>query len=292
MDHFWLNEGFTVWAERRILEALHGWDSVALEWASGQRGLELDLGRFGLDSPLTCLRMNLAGIDPDEVFSRIPYEKGARFLTLLERTVGRSRFDRFVREYMDRFRFTSITSEEFVAFVDERMPGASLAVDAHAWLFLPGIPANAPVFRSEALEALAALAAGWSAGLRPLPGQAASWSPAETLVYLQRLPRELPASDCAWLDATLGLSSRGNYEILVEWLTIAAGSDYETAFPRLREVLMQVGRMKYLRPLYGALGRHPRSRVLAREVFAAASESYHSLSRRVVESVIETYPAD
>jgi hypothetical protein len=47
--------------------------------------------------------------------------------------------------------------------------------------------------------------------------------------------------------------------------------------------------MKYLRPLYAAMGRHPRTRALAREVFAAAAPRYHSLSRRVAASVIEKY---
>jgi hypothetical protein len=82
---------------------------------------------------------------------------------------------------------------------------------------------------------------------------------------------------------------RGNHEILVEWLVIAAGSDHEPAFGKLREVLARVGRMKYLRPLYTALGRHPRTRSLARDILAAASPGYHALSRRVVESVMAKY---
>jgi leukotriene-A4 hydrolase len=94
---------------------------------------------------------------------------------------------------------------------------------------------------------------------------------------------------CHDLDARLDLADRGNYEILVEWLTIAAGSDYEPAFARLREVLMKVGRMKYLRPLYTALGKNKRTRALAGEIFASAREGYHSLSRRVIETVMEKY---
>jgi hypothetical protein len=101
----------------------------------------------------------------------------------------------------------------------------------------------------------------------------------------------LSQADCAWLDEHFKLMGRGNHEILVEWLTLAANADYEPAFPRIREVLLRVGRMKYLRPLYGALGQHARTRALAREIFAAASPGYHGLSRRVVQSVLETYPA-
>ncbi len=289
MEHFWLNEGFTVWAERRLLEALHGEEATVLAWAIGENALEESLDRFGRESPLTRLRTELRGTDPDDAFSSIPYEKGARFVTLLEREAGRPAFDRFMREYVARFRFTSITTEEFLAFLEERLPGLAARVGAREWLYEPGMPANAPVFRSARLEALVRLASEFPRGERPSADAVRGWSPAETLVYLQNLPRPIEREGCAWLDGALSLGSRGNHEILVEWLTIAAGSDYEPAFPRLREVLLGVGRMKYLRPLYAAMGRHPRTRALARALFAEASPRYHALSRRVAASVIEKY---
>jgi len=289
MDHFWLNEGFTVWAERRILEALHDSASAVISWAIGQNALDESIERFGADSPLTLLRTDLRGVDPDDAFSSIPYEKGARFVTLIERTVGRERFDRFMRNYMDRFRFTSITTEEFLDFLEQKLPGTAGRIEADRWLHQPGMPPNAPVFRSAALEELTTLARGWESGARPTQDQLRRWSPNELLVYLQHLPRQLDRASCAWLDSNLKLTSRGNYEILVEWLTIAAGSDYEATFERIQQVLSRVGRMKYLRPLYTALGKHPRTRALAREIFAAVGPSYHNLSRRVVESIQEQY---
>ena len=96
---------------------------------------------------------------------------------------------------------------------------------------------------------------------------------------------------CAWLDENLHLTGRGNHEILVEWLTIAVGSDYEPAFGKTREVLTHVGRMKYLRPLYTAMGKRPRTQKLAREIFAAEGPSYHAVSRRMVEAILEKFPA-
>ena len=289
MEHFWLNEGFTVWAERRLLEALHGEEATVLSWAIGEKALEESMERFGRGSPLTRLRTELGGTDPDDSFSSIPYEKGARFVTLLERTAGRARFDRFMRGYMARFRFTSITTEEFLEFLEAELPGLAARVDAKSWLYEPGLPANAPVFRSARKDSLVALGQGFARGERPSPSAIAGWTTAETLVYLQSLPREIDGPGCAWLDTAMGLTGRGNHEILVEWLTVAAGSDHEPAFARLREVLLTVGRMKYLRPLYGAMGRHERTRALARAVFAEAAPRYHGLSRRVATSVIERY---
>jgi aminopeptidase N len=289
VDHFWLNEGATVWAERRIVEALHGEEAAALGWAIGEKALQAEFQRFGAEAAVTRLRNDLTDTDPDEVFSSIPYEKGARFLVLLERTVGREKFDAFVRRYIEKFRFTSITTEEFMGFVEEELPGAAEEVGAQQWLYEVGMPENAPVFRSAQLEALNALADGFTGGERPDAAQIEAWSPAEMLVYLQRLPRPLEEEQCRWLDEKLELTGRGNYEILVEWLTIAAASDYEPVFERVREVLLRVGRMKYLRPLYKALGASPRTQALAREVYAAASPGYHELSRRVSEAAIDNY---
>jgi len=83
MDHFWLNEGFTVWAERRMIEALHGPEVALLGWAIGEAALSASVERFGAASPFTRLRTDLAGLDPDDAFSAIPYEKGSRFLAFL-----------------------------------------------------------------------------------------------------------------------------------------------------------------------------------------------------------------
>jgi len=286
MEHFWLNEGFTTWAERRILAALRGNDVEVLAWAIGQHALDAAIARFGGDSPLTRLRTQLHGVDPDDAFSTIPYEKGARFVVVLERAVGRERFEQFLHDYMQRFQFQSITTEEFLQFLDVQLPGMAEQVLAPQWLYEAGMPPNAPVFTSVKLEELRSLAQAWTVGARPTAAQVQQWSPLEVLVFLQHLPRELDHASLAWLDAQLHLTGRGNYEIVVEWLTIAAGSDYEPVFGRIREVLTQVGRMKFLRPLFVALGKHARTQRLGREIYDTAQATYHSLSRRVIEMVM------
>jgi leukotriene-A4 hydrolase len=289
MDHFWLNEGFTTWAERRILDALHGEKASALRWAIGQKALEESVARFGADSPLTKLRTDLRGVDPDDAFSSIPYEKGARFVAVIERQIGRERFAQFMRKYLQTFRFTSITSEEFIAFLEKELPGISAAVDSEAWLHGTGIPSNAPIFKSEKLDELIMAAEVFATGRHPSAQQVRNWDSNELLVFLQHLPRQLDRESLDWLDQNLGLTRRGNYEVLVEWLTIAAGSDYDPVFDRVREVLLEVGRMKYLRPLYAALGRHGRTQVLAKQIYEHGKASYHSLSRRVIETEIAKY---
>jgi len=288
-EHFWLNEGFTVWAERRILRALRGEEAAALAWAVGQKDLEEALARFADKPELTRLRTRLAGVDPDDAFSGVPYEKGARFLIVLERAVGEDAFAAFVKAYMRRFRFRSATTEAFCAFVEESFPGLLAKANADAWLNEPGLPADAPRFVSPRLEELAALAAAWADGRRPPADAARSWGASELLVYLQRLPRALSAAECAELDVALALSGRGNAEVLVQWLCLAAASGYAPAFPAARRLLSTVGRMKYVRPLYQALGKTPAGRALARETFASAAPTYHALTRRAAEAVLAAY---
>ena len=142
------------------------------------------------------------------------------------------------------------------------------------------------MFASAKLEELRSLAQAWTAGTRPTVAQLQQWGPLEVLVFLQHLPRELEHASLAWLDTQLHLTGRSNYEILVEWLTIAAGSDYEPVFDRIREVLTRVGRMKFLRPLFVALGTHTRTRQLGREIYNTAQATYHSLSRRLITAVM------
>ena len=290
MEHFWLNEGFTVYAERRILEALQGSERAALEWSIGQRGLDEELTRFGANSPFTRLRGELSGVNPDEVYSRIPYEKGARFLVALERAVGRERFDPFLREYMKRFHFTSITTEDFLQFLKERLPDAVEKVDIQPWLYGSGMPDHAPTFHSKKLEELMNLAKGWSKGTRPSAEQIRDFGPKELLIFMQNLPEEVSQDDCRWLDATFKLTSQGNYEILTEWLVLSIRSNYEPAFDRVKRMVKEVGRMKYLRSLYTALSKNERTRLLARELFEENEKNYHPISQRLVHSILTASP--
>lgn len=291
-NDFWLNEGFTVYAERRILEKLYGAGHVALEAGVGRIELDHEIARFGATSPLTKLRTDLAGIDPDEVFSLIPYEKGFLFLTLLERTAGREAFDAFLTEYLRRYRFRSVTTADFEATIESMLPGLLAKVGAAEWIEGPGIPANAPLFAAEALDTITALAKRWPEGGRPLESVAGKWSANEWHLYLRALPATLPAADCAWLDQTFALTARKNLEVACAWLTIAAASGYAPARPRIREVLLSVGRMRYLKPLFRALGSRADSLDFAKQVFAEAESGYHTIAAGGVRQILaEAKPA-
>ncbi len=287
MEDFWINEGFTVWAERRILEALEGSEFVALHAANGRTDLEAAMADFGPDSPYTQLKTPMEGVDPDEVYSLVPYEKGFLFVTLLEQTLGREPFDAIIGRYMERFRFTSITTEELLQFLEEEAPGLLERVGVQEWVYEKGLPANAPVFSSGVLEEIRALASKWDDGVRPDQAVAEGWSPEVWLLYLNALPKVLQPEDCTAMDDTYGLSTSGNYEILVAWLTLAIRSGYDQTLPRVREVLTTVGRAKFLRPLYHELLAREELHPFAHEVFGEMKDRYHTLARVAIAGIFD-----
>lgn len=280
-EHFWLNEGFTVFAERRILEALAGPEVSALHGALGRRALDSALQHFRAHPQLTSLRTHLAGVDPDEAFSQIPYEKGYLLLRAMEDAAGRPAFDEFLRRYLATYRFRALTTEEFVAFAEKELPGVLTKVDAEAYLHRPGVPPGAPSPRSLRLETMDALR-----GKVPTPEQAKDWTPAEWQLYLESLPQETPRDVFQQLDARFSLTQSRNSEVLVAWLVSALRAGWEPAVARTKTFLGEVGRMKYLKPLYGVLSASHAHRSLARELFKRHGERYHPIARQGVELIL------
>lgn len=279
-EDFWLNEGFTVFAERRILEVLEGPEMVALHAAVGRQALDEAVANFRDRPQLTRLRTKLQGVDPDDAFSQVPYEKGFLFLRALEDAVGRPAFDGFLRRYMEAFRFQSVTTEELLALVRTELPGALEAVDAPRWVDGEGVPPGAPVARSSRLERVEALKAQV-----PPPG-AKDWSPWEWQVYLNHLTRPSPAELMTELEERFHLTRAANPEVLVAWLTVAIRSGHVPAVRRAEELLGEVGRMKYLKPLYAALIAGPGTRPVAEACARRYRPRYHVIAAAGVEALL------
>lgn len=281
-EHFWLNEGGATYAERRIVEATWGEDSAALDWTLGRRELDEAMQRLadrGLWE-LTRLHPILAGVDPDDSYTVVPYEKGALLLRALEEAAGRDVFDRFLRTYLGTYRFRVLTSEEFATFARQHLPVAALErVDPDKWLYQPGLPQDAPVFRSDRLERIEALD-----GAAPDDGLATSWSAVEWQLYLEGLATPAPLDLLIDLDRRFSLSRTANDDVREKWLVLAIRSGYPPAFELTEAMLGRVGRMKYLRPLYATLAK--RDRASAQRVFDRYAERYHPIARQVIGMVL------
>ena len=281
-EHFWLNEGFTVYAERRIVEAIYGDPRATLDAALGFRDLKTAVDRFATRPELTKLRTHLQGIDPDESFSEIPYEKGFLLLRTLEQAVGRDAFTRFLQRYIAKFRFQSITTEQFLTFGEAELDGGLNRVGIASWLNEPGIPENAQSPRSARLDLIlknseSILPESIGRGLT-----ATEWQ-----LYMESIRIPAPIVFLEEMDRIFNLSQSHNFEILVAWLTLGIKSEYPPAIERTQLLLGEVGRMKYLKPLYGALLKYGHADI-ARAMFAKHSAGYHPIAQSVVQNLITT----
>ncbi|HYR28737.1 MAG TPA: M1 family aminopeptidase/hydrolase, partial [Thermoanaerobaculia bacterium] len=107
---FWLNEGFTTYLERRIVEALYGKHMADMQAAIGVSDLAESRKTLEVPGDRTLLP-DLTGRDPDDAFSNVPYEQGRLFLVFLESKFGRDAFDQFLRKWFDEHAFKSATTD-------------------------------------------------------------------------------------------------------------------------------------------------------------------------------------
>ncbi len=284
-EDFWLNEGFTVFVERRILRLLEGEAAVALHAAVGRQSLDNAVVGFRERPALTRLRTQLAGVDPDDAYSQVPYEKGFLFLRALEESVGTARFDGFLRRYLQHFALQSLTTQEFLDFLRGELPEAVARVDVAAWVDGEGIPEDAPRAVSPQLAALQSLGTQL-----PEAAEARGYSPLAWQVYLGRLPRPAPRATVEALDEAFQLTSARNPEVLVAWLVPALSAGHPPALARTESFLGEVGRMKYLKPLDAALLAREETRPRAEACFQRFKGRYHSIAVAGVESLLRRRP--
>ena len=278
---FWLNEGFTVYLESRIQEAVFGQRRADMEGALEVQGLEEELKE--LEPRDQILHVDLAGRDPDEGFTGVPYVKGALLLRTIEAAVGRERFDGFLRAYFDEHAFQSIITDDFLAYLRANLPEAAEAVDLEEWVERPGLPESANRPESDAFEKVDSAAKVWLEG-----GDApeADWTTQEWLHFLRGLPEDVSTEKLAELDGAFKLTQSRNSEIAHRWLLTAVRRGYGPAQPRVEEFLMTVGRRKFLEPLYKALAETPEGKERARAIYAKARAGYHPISAATVDGIL------
>eukprot|EP01147_Barroeca_monosierra_P001862 gene1862-4959_t len=143
-EDFWLNEGFTVFCERKILEKLSGHADAQLAYLEGLSALKKSVDFFGSDNAYTALCPKFNGsTDPDDVFSSVPYEKGSNFLYYLQSLVGTAEMDDFLKKYVIKFSHKSISTTDFQNYFCEFFTdkaGVLKQVKWNTWYTAPGMP--------------------------------------------------------------------------------------------------------------------------------------------------------
>jgi len=285
----WLNEGFTTYLTYRIMEMIYGHDRFKKEAVLGYQDLENDIA--ALDENDEILAIDLRGRNPDDVFSNIPYEKGALFLREIEQKIGRENFDAFLMQYFKDFAFKSITTDTFIAYLDETLlnqyPDKLDAKRINTWIFEPGLPEDAPQPESDAFTKIDDTRTAWLSGdVNAADIETAQWTVHEWLYFLNNMPETLTEPQLAELDKAFSLTSTKNNEIAHSWLMIAVENNYQPAFDRLYTYLVSIGRNKLVKPLYRELSKTPDGKAFAKRAFEEAKLGYHPLTVRANEGYV------
>jgi leukotriene-A4 hydrolase len=283
---FWLNEGWTTYAETRITEVLEGKDSVDLHLAFNEKQLIAIMERVGMDSPLTRLKLP-AERDADSFTTTIPYYKGCFFLQECEYAVGRERFDAFIQKYMASFQFQSLTTEAFLDFLRAELPGVFEKVDVHKWIYETGLPDERHRPKSRLYDEVEKALHDYEKGIKPTQEQIQSWHRYQILSFLQGLPRQISVEDCRYFDDILGLEKRNDVAFFSYFYVIAIASGYQEILPRVEEFLGKIGRMLYVLPIVRVMSETNWSRPHIRPLFERVRDRHHQITVNAIEGLLK-----
>ncbi len=291
-NDFWLNEGFTVYFEQRIMEALYGRDYAEMLAALAVTDLKEEITSMIADGQGqdTRLKLDLEGRNPDDGVTAIAYDKGYLFLRMLEEKVGREIFDAFVKTYFEDNAFQVMTTEAFIDYMKEHLLEKN-SVDMEPmvykkWIYGKGLPDNAPRPKSDRFAKVDAILSAWlETGQLPNTVKT-QWSSHELQHFIRSLPEDISLGQLAVLDETFGLSHTGNSEIFAAWMVPVIRQDYEKAYPQLEAFLIRTGRRKFLMPIYSELIKGEEGRKRALDIYAKARPNYHFVSTHSLDKLL------
>lgn len=290
-NDFWLNEGFTVYFEQRIMEKIFGKPYEEMLTKLGMGELEATLKNLTNEgnSEDTHLYLDLDGRNPDDGLTDVAYEKGRFFLQKLESVVGRERFDLFLKNYFEENKFKPMNTERFIANLNEHLltPDEEQAVNINAWVYGPGLPDNALIPYSEELDRVESSIALYNNNQIKAEEIDISGYTTHHWLYFLRGLKNLDSIKMHELDQNFNFTQTGNSEIACDWFKHCIDHQYEEAFPALNDFLIRVGRRKFLIPLYTRLAKSPQNKAWVKEVYQTARNGYHSVSYNTVDEVLK-----
>jgi len=305
-DDFWLNEGFTVYFENRIMEKMYGKETADMLALIEFQELEKEVAQFMKEgkSEDTHLKLGLNGRNPDDGMTSIAYTKGAFFLKTLEKKVGRVKFDKFLKGYFNDHQFRTLTTEQFRKYlISELLVPNKMDFNTDEWLYGDGIPSNCVKIVSPRFEKIQLLADKFAAGedifkappkkkgKKREPALARDqYTPQEWQAFIRQLPAKSDPAKLALLDQKLSFKSWGNAEVATEWYVLGINSGYKAIRPHMKTFLMRTGRRKFLLPIYTALKGSSDDLKWGLEIYAEARSNYHPVAVATIDELLNYKP--
>uniref|UniRef100_A0AAY4EXQ0 Aminopeptidase B n=1 Tax=Denticeps clupeoides TaxID=299321 RepID=A0AAY4EXQ0_9TELE len=303
---FWLNEGFTMYAQRRIYTVCFAGEAYScLEAATGRALLRQHMDNTGEDHPLNKLRVKIEpGVDPDDTYNETPYEKGFCFVSYLAHLVGdQSRFDAFLKAYVDKFKFCSVIAEDALEFYldyfsDLKTKGVHKieGLDFDSWLNVPGWPRYLPDLSAgqSLMKPADQLAQLWAEECLDMEAiiktDIENWKTYQTIYFLNKVLEKSPLPEGNIKKLSLHyphIVESNNAELRLRWAQIVASNQYQPGYNHIRSFLNCQGKQKYTLPVYRALWNGPdETRALATEIFSGTAHQLHVNVRNYVKKIL------
>jgi len=284
---FWLNEGWTTYAETRITEILEGKDVTDLNAVYDEkRTLEI-MDRIGMDSPATCLKYQGEDRNADSFTSAIAYTKGCFFLKECEYAAGRERFDEFIQKYMKTFQFKSLTTEQFLVFLETELPEVFKKVDVQSWVYHPGMPETWHQPQSHLYNEVEQALSAFKQGILPGKDQVKDWYRDQILSFLQGLPKIISEHDCKALEEILELQKHNDDYFFSYYYATCILSGYQAILPRIERFVERIGRLLYLIPVVRAMTEADWARDRAQPLFDRVRLNQHPVTANAVDGLLK-----
>lgn len=289
-DDIWLNEGFTTYVEHRIGEAIFGKKEFEMQNVITRKELVDNVAEYGDTNPDTRLKVSLTGRNPDDGISMIPYVKGYAFLRVIEDAVGREKFDVFIKNYFDAHAFKSITTEDFVKYLNKNLiKGDKTLADKiklEDWIYKPGIPSNITTVSSADFDAIDKIQNSWrETGVKGLSQKITTT--AEKQHFIDHLPTDITAKEMEAIDNEFNFTKGGNFIIKRQWFVQALIHQYKPAYPAIEQFLIGTSRTGSIMMLYKEMVKTPEGKVWAKKIFEKAKSGYHATTVQAVGGILK-----
>ncbi|KRW98239.1 Armadillo-type fold [Pseudocohnilembus persalinus] len=302
-SNLWINEGFTVFLERKGQISLFGEDYMVMDSIVGNSSFVSAINDFGLQSNYSSLYPLTAHVNPDDSFSTVPYEKGYQFLYYMQSLIGEDYFQDMMTGWIAASTFKSVVWQDFrdhfESYVNQNVNNAKQIlskIDWEVWVTGPGLPPAGPLqqihFESQEQADAIDLADSWinlKGNFRPQNwATLKNYTPNEKYVFLDHLYTRHAAINPKLLelmDASYDFTQSTNYEISYRWFQTCILVGYDDNKQDIFEFLGAIGRQKLVLPQYKAYVQTGQ-REYAAEVFANYYEFYHPIARISIEQIL------
>ena len=299
--NFWVNEGFTKFMERKLDKILLGEEMSKLESIVGNNSLISAIKMFGEDSHFTSLSPDYTGIDPDDGFSTIPYEKGYQFLCYLEEKVGEDNFQKIMGNYIEKYKYKSVDWTDFKSvyeeFVKQNYEGRNArkilnVIDWDKWVTEKGFPSYKMEFKSKYTEEVDQLINKFMNKENNKENALKlfkEWHTNVKLVFLERILKNLENFDesiILEIKKELNLVEDYNDDIKAIWYEITLQKGMKDEIENVKNFLKTHGRLKYLKPLYFSWIKLDLDDSMA--FFEENKIIYHPIARRLIQNKFDS----